>query len=577
MLYRVDQMAKRRGKRPKQHPTDEGSRRRPRARASLEREYRDVCNLAAHGQHAQASRMYEILDGKIDDAHLKALIANDLAALKAMAGDTDLARKGFETALALDDNCKPARANLAVLMQNSQSLNPSAGTAVTDETLSRVRGQHTAHANRGTVASGHAVVPSSAQQPSGSIKVAILSFLFNWPSTGGGIVHTVELAQFLRRAGYEVKHFYAQHLPWGVGKVEGALPFPSEALEFNATTWNIPRIQDRFRMAVSSFRPDYVIVTDSWNSKPILAEAVREYPYFLRFQAMECLCPLNNVRLLPDGGGQFRQCQLHQLATPEECCRCLRDFGRFSGSLHQAERELCEVGTRGYYERLVRAIADAEAVLVVNPLMAAMISPYAKCVKVVTAGMDPARFPWPWPEGEVGSQQSAVGSRDKHGNRKTQLLFAGLVEEPMKGYEVLHRACAILWQRRRDFELVATGEPAGQIDEFTRFLGWQSQAKLPRYLRAADIYVFPTIAQEALGRTAVEAMAVGRPVVASRIGGLPYTVADGATGLLCEPGNPQDLAAKIEMLLDDPALRDRMGLAGRRRFEEHYTWDVIIE
>jgi hypothetical protein len=89
--------------------------------------------------------------------------------------------------------------------------------------------------------------------------------------------------------------------------------------------------------------------------------------------------------------------------------------------------------------------------------------------------------------------------------------------------------------------------------------------------------VLPTVAQEALGRTAVEAMAVGRPVVASRLGGLPATVVDGETGLLCEPGDPDDLARKIETLLDDAALRERLGLAGRCRFEEHYAWPVIIE
>ena len=57
------------------------------------------------------------------------------------------------------------------------------------------------------------------------------------------------------------------------------------------------------------FNPDHVIITDSWNFKPLLAEAVREYPYILRLQAMECICPLNNVRLLPLGDGQFGQCR----------------------------------------------------------------------------------------------------------------------------------------------------------------------------------------------------------------------------------------------------------------------------
>ena len=124
---------------------------------------------------------------------------------------------------------------------------------------------------------------------------------------------------------------------------------------------------------------------------------------------------------------------------------------------------------------------------------------------------------------------------------------------------------------------MATSDPPAQLDAFTRLIGWQSQEDLPAHLAACDILVMPTIAQEALGRTAVEAMAAARPVVASRLGGLPFTVRDGETGLLCEPGNPDDLAAKLERLLDDPALRQRLGEAGRQRFEEHYAWPVIID
>src|SRR5436309_1523793 len=83
-----------------------------------------------------------------------------------------------------------------------------------------------------------------------------------------------ELAQFLGKAGYDVRHFYARHLPWGVGKVEQPPPFASEALDFDDGTWQVPAIQARFRQAVDAFAPDYVIITDSWNIKPLLAEAV---------------------------------------------------------------------------------------------------------------------------------------------------------------------------------------------------------------------------------------------------------------------------------------------------------------
>ncbi len=147
----------------------------------------------------------------------------------------------------------------------------------------------------------------------------------------------------------------------------------------------------------------------------------------------------------------------------------------------------------------------------------------------------------------------------------------------MKGFRVLHTACAKLWEKRQDFEIIATSDPPGQVDPMTRFIGWQPQSELPKHLRNADFLVFPTIAEEALGRSAVEAMGVGRPVIASRIGGLPFTVTDGLTGLLFEPGNVFDLAEKIETLLDNHALRIRMGSAGRKRFQENFTWDTIID
>ncbi len=155
--------------------------------------------------------------------------------------------------------------------------------------------------------------------------------------------------------------------------------------------------------------------------------------------------------------------------------------------------------------------------------------------------------------------------------------MAAVAGEFIKGFHVAHEACRLLSQTRSDFELVVTFDPPGQIDEFTRSVGWCSQAELPRHYQSADICLVPTIAQDALSITSVEAMAAGIPVVASRIGGLPYTVTDGVTGLLCDPGDPADLARKIATLLDDPSLRRRMGLAGRKRFEDDFTWETVIE
>ncbi len=193
--------------------------------------------------------------------------------------------------------------------------------------------------------------------------VAVLSFLFNWPSTGGGNMHTAGLVEFLGRAGYEVRHYFARFAPWGIGRVDEPPPGVGEALEFEPQEWSIREIQARFRRAVEAFGPDHVIITDAWNMKPLLAEAVRGYPYFLLFQGQENICPLNNIRLLADGPEHVEQCPRNQLATPAICHRCLVDRGHHAGALHQVERALAGVGTPEYLQALHRSLLEAEAVL----------------------------------------------------------------------------------------------------------------------------------------------------------------------------------------------------------------------
>jgi hypothetical protein len=356
------------------------------------------------------------------------------------------------------------------------------------------------------------------------VRVAILSLLFNWPSTGGGNHHTAELAAFLARAGYEVKHYFAQYPGWGIGRVTDALISPSEAIAFDDASWNIAAVQARFRQAVDAFAPDFVMITDAWNMKPYLAEAVRGYPYHLLYQAQENICPLNNLRLLATGPNQVEQCPRNQLATPDVCCRCLAERGRHSGALHRAERELAGVGTQEYYAMLRQSLSQAEAVLVLNPVIAALVEPYSSRVRIVPWGMDAARFPWPMRhrrgeveathgirEGEAPTEPRlamADGEAGSHGGspsqeppglsegdaspeaaralsganadvhrqdaRTTRLFMAAVAGETIKGYHVAREACRILRQSRSDFELVVTFDPPGQIDEFTRSVGWCS-------------------------------------------------------------------------------------------------------
>ncbi len=158
-------------------------------------------------------------------------------------------------------------------------------------------------------------------------------------------------------------------------------------------------------------------------------------------------------------------------------------------------------------------------------------------------------------EGGVGGPAPNNEKTLSRSERRQLLFMAAVAGETIKGFHVAHEACRLLRQTRSDFELVVTFDPPGQIDEFTRSVGWCSQADLPRQYRAADICLVPTIAQDGPSITSVEAMAAGIPVIASRIGGVPYTVSDGVTGLLCGPGDPVNLAANIARLLDDTDLR----------------------
>ncbi len=112
------------------------------------------------------------------------------------------------------------------------------------------------------------------------------------------------------------------------------------------------------------------------------------------------------------------------------------------------------------------------------------------------------------------------------------------------------------------------------IEDRVRFTGKRQAKDLCAYYSAGDVVV-TTPWYEPFGLTPLEAMACGRPVIGSAVGGITFTIADRVTGFLVPPRDPAALAERLCQLLDDSAGRDRMGGAARARVERGFTWPEV--
>src|SRR6266508_5750579 len=108
----------------------------------------------------------------------------------------------------------------------------------------------------------------------------------------------------------------------------------------------------------------------------------------------------------------------------------------------------------------------------------------------------------------------------------------------------------------------------------TLFLGYQND--VAEYFAAFDAFMLPS-ANEGTPVTTIEALAAGTPVVATRVGGVPDVVRDGEDGFLVDPGDVDELAERLAALAHDPALRKRMGAAGRERVLPRYAVERLVD
>jgi glycosyltransferase involved in cell wall biosynthesis len=208
----------------------------------------------------------------------------------------------------------------------------------------------------------------------------------------------------------------------------------------------------------------------------------------------------------------------------------------------------------------------------------------AKCeIEIVPNGVDLKKFQ---SKHEIDSREEIQKIKEELGIKPNQKIVITVSRLVLKnGIEYLIEAFKYLQQEKIILVIIGSGPLEKKLKakvenlklkEKVLFLGEIPHEKVPKYLAISDIFVRPSIS-EGLGNAFLEAMAVGIPIIGTPVGGIPDFLKDGETGLFCEPANPKSIAEKINILLTDENLRQKLIQNGRKLVEEKYNWDLIAE
>ncbi len=193
---------------------------------------------------------------------------------------------------------------------------------------------------------------------------------------------------------------------------------------------------------------------------------------------------------------------------------------------------------------------------------------------VVYNGVDPAEF-------TISPVQVAAFRRAHDLDGRPVVLFGGRISIAKGGDQMIE--IMRLVRARLNAVLLAMGDNKHYLPQWrraleaaglagsTRLLGWVGGETLLAAYASCDVCVTPSIYPDPFNLINIEAMACGKPVVGTCFGGTPEIVVDGETGYIANPLDPEGYAERLVRLLEDPALRTRMGEAGRRRVETCFS------
>ncbi len=271
----------------------------------------------------------------------------------------------------------------------------------------------------------------------------------------------------------------------------------------------------------------------------------------------------------------FDICHLHEPLMPTLCTTVLRlkkcpMVGTFHASGGKPWYTMFTPIMKWYFDRWFRKL---DGRIAVSEVARNFVQPFFPAeYQIIPNGVDTHHF------------NSDVLPLEHYNDGKPNILFVGRLEK-RKGFEYLLEAFRMIKPEFPDCRLIQVGPGKLFLKKYQKridrdgipdvfFAGYATYEDLPRYYKTADIACFPSTGRESQGIVLLEAMSVGKPVIASDIDGYNSVLTDGVEGIAVPPRDPVKLAEALSKLLKDKQLCGQMGARGKPRAQQ-YEWSLI--